>query len=64
MRLKLLIFRRSRGNAITIIKNIEQGIETLLNIEQGKSMYIVAFQGNEQLKAAIMRVCELFSEEM
>lgn len=59
-RLKMLIYRKTRGNAVTIIENIFDSepdfVQTVLN----KSIYVIMFQESEALRSGIVKICESF----
>ena len=64
MRFKRLIFRRSRGNVVTVLHHLEKSIETFDKKSVEKTLYVVIFRESDTLKIAISKVCEAFSSEM
>ncbi len=65
MRFKMLIYRKTRGNAMTIIENMESsGADDITKSAQKKSIYVVIFQESEALRASIRKICESFSDSV
>ena len=60
-RLKRLLFRATRGNALVLSKN-EDGIETYNKETIPKSVFIVVFQEGEQLRSKIETITNNFSK--
>lgn len=60
-RLKRLLFRATRGNALVLSKN-EDGIETYNKQKIPKSVFIVIFQEGEQLRNKIETITNNFSK--
>jgi V-type H+-transporting ATPase subunit a len=56
-RLKKLLFRRIRGNALIFLQDL--GTEYI-----GKSLFLVAFREMELIHKTIQRVCEVFTNEV
>lgn len=61
MRLKTLLFRSTRGNALVLTKNTG-GIETYDKKIIPKSVFIVVFQEGEILRSRIETICSNFSK--
>ena len=61
LRFKMLIYRKTRGNAITLIENIENVEEEFNKSSLKKSIYVVVFQESESMRSGIMKICESFS---
>ena len=61
MRLKRLLFRSTRGNALVLTKNTG-GIETFDKKVIPKSVFIVVFQEGEILRQRIETICDNFSK--
>jgi len=64
LRFKKLIYRVTRGNAMTIIEDIKNTDQQALKTALKKSIYVVIFQESENLRAAITRVCDSFESEV
>jgi V-type H+-transporting ATPase subunit a len=63
-RFKRLVFRQTRGNALTIIHDMESSIENFDKTKVDKSLYVVIFRDSEVLRRTVTRVCEAFNSEM
>jgi len=63
-RFKRLMFRRTRGNVITVIHHLEKPIETFDKKTVDKALYVVIFRDSEVVRASVSHVCEAFSSEM
>jgi vacuolar-type H+-ATPase subunit I/STV1 len=60
-RLKKLLFRATRGKALTFFEDFKQEGPTLgRKIFHNKAVYIVVFQEGRQLREKIMRICDSF----
>lgn len=64
VRFKKLIFRRTRGNAMTVLHDLENPIITFDQKTVEKTLYVVIIRETDILRAAITRICEAFSSEM
>ncbi len=64
MRFKRMLFRRTRGNVVTVLQDVEKVIETFDKKAEDKSLYVVIFRESDILRAGVTRVCEAFSSEM
>lgn len=63
-RFKRLLFRRTRGNVVTVLHDLEQPIETFDKKPVDKTLYVVIFRESEIMHTSVNRVCEAFSNEM
>jgi len=64
MRFKKLVFRRTVGNAITILEDLDQPILTYDGRKLEKCLYVVIFEDADTMRAVIRKVCEAFSDDM
>ena len=62
MRFKMMIYRKARGNAITIIENIFDFDPDLQNAALNKAIYVIIFQESESLRGNIQKICESFED--
>ena len=63
-RFKRLLFRRTRGNVVTVLHDLENPIETFDKKLIDKTLYVVIFRESDILRAGVTRVCEAFSPDM
>lgn len=63
LRFKKLIFRATRGNALTYFKNFKAPMQDFYGKDQFKSVYVVVFQEGEVLREKIGRICDSFMGE-
>ncbi len=63
-RFKRLLFRRTRGNVVTVLHHLEKPIETFDKKTVDKTLYVVIFRESDVLRNSVMKVCESFSNEM
>jgi len=63
-RFKRLLFRRTRGNVLTVLHDLEKPIETFDKKTIEKTLYVVIFRESEILRTGVTRVCEAFSTDM
>lgn len=63
-RFKRLLFRRTRGNVVTIIRNMEGVLESFEKKKVEKALYVVVFRDTETLRVTVNKVCEAFGNEM
>jgi len=61
LRLKRLLFRSTRGNALVLTRN-EDGIETYDKKKIPKSVFIVIFQEGAELRSKIETIAHNFSK--
>jgi V-type H+-transporting ATPase subunit a len=64
MRFKRLLFRRTRGNVVTVLHDLEVPIETFDKKKVDKTLYVVIFRESDVLRQGVTRVCEAFSADM
>lgn len=64
MRFKRLLFRRTRGNVVTVLHDLEVPIETFDKKRVDKTLYVVIFRESDILRQGVTRVCEVFSPDM
>ena len=64
LRFKRLLFRRTRGNIVTVLHDLEKPVLTYDKQEMKKSMYVAIFRESQALHTTVMKVCEAFSSEM
>jgi len=62
-RMKRIIFRASRGNALVHSIQIEKSLKDYSGVEIPKDVYIITFQEGESLRAKLTRVCESFNSD-
>eukprot|EP00826_Nyctotherus_ovalis_P034657 TRINITY_DN2907_c0_g1_i1.p1 TRINITY_DN2907_c0_g1~~TRINITY_DN2907_c0_g1_i1.p1 ORF type:complete len:595 (+),score=123.05 TRINITY_DN2907_c0_g1_i1:606-2390(+) len=60
LRFKMMIYRKTRGNAITIIENVLDLDPELLETARNKSIYVIVFQESEAMRGGIVKICEAF----
>jgi V-type H+-transporting ATPase subunit a len=60
LRFKMMIHRKTRGNAITIIENIIDLDPELLATALNKSIYVIIFQESQTMREGIARICKAF----
>lgn len=58
-RLKKLLFRATRGKALTFFKDFEVNAGDIAK-HKTKTVYIVVFQEGRQLREKIVRICDSF----
>lgn len=63
MRFKKLIFRTTRGNALTYFSDFPNPIEDYYGKKQWKTVYVVVFQEGDTLRDKITRICDSFMGE-
>lgn len=63
-RFKRLLFRRTRGNVLTVTHDMESSLESFDKKKVDKSLYVVIFRDSENIREAITKVCESFSNDM
>ncbi len=63
MRLKRLIFRKSRGNAMTLIEDVPRGRSGELMQVREQCVYVVIFRG-DLLRSSLKVVCETFTKHV
>jgi len=61
---KKMLFRKMRGNLIMEMRDLERPIETFDKKLVEKTLYVVIIRETEQLRSAVLRICEAFSSEM
>jgi vacuolar-type H+-ATPase subunit I/STV1 len=59
-RLKKLLFRATRGKALTFFEDFELPIKDSSGRLKTKSVYIVVFQEGRQIRDRIVRICDSF----
>ena len=63
-RFKRLLFRKTHGNVVTIIHDMENALESFDKKKIEKSLYVVIFRDSEVIKGTVYKVCEAFSSDM
>lgn len=63
-RFKRLLFRRTRSNVLTVTHDMENPLENFDKKKVDKSLYVVIFRDSENIREAITKVCESFSNDM
>ncbi len=64
IRFKQMLFRRTRGNIVTVLHDLEKPVVVYDGKELKKTMYVAIFRESPQVQATVRRVCEAFSSEM
>jgi hypothetical protein len=64
MRFKILVFRRTRGNAMTVLHDLENPILTFDKKKVEKTLYVVIIRETDLLRSAITRICDAFGSKM
>ena len=59
VRLKKLLFRATRGKALTFFKDFEVNAGDIAK-HKSKTVYIIVFQDGRQLRDKIVRICDSF----
>jgi len=62
-RFKKLIFRSTRGNALTYFDDFQQPIKDYYGNECHKSVYVVIFQDGSSIRDKILKICDSFMGE-
>ena len=62
-RFKKLIFRATRGNALTYFDDFQQPIKDYYGNECQKSVYVVIFQDGSSVRDKILKICDSFMGE-
>lgn len=62
-RLKKMVFRATKGIALTYVKDIETPIITYLGTPQQKSVFFILFQDNEVFARKIQSICDAFQSK-
>jgi hypothetical protein len=62
--IKKLMFRRTRGNAMTMISNFERRILDTSTKNVDKCLFVVILQDTDTLRTTVNKVCEAFTNEM
>jgi len=60
LRFKMMIHRKTRGNAITIIESIIDLDPELMATALTKSIYVIIFQESQAMRQGITKICEAF----
>lgn len=60
-RLRRIVFRASRGNALIEFKDMDKAVVNSENIPEHKTVYIIVFQEGEELRNKLTGVCDSFS---
>ncbi|CAI2384126.1 unnamed protein product [Moneuplotes crassus] len=63
-RFKKLIFRATRGNALTYFEDFDNPIKDYDGKEIQKSVYVVIFQEGDTIKEKIVKICDSFLGEI
>lgn len=58
-----LLYRKTRGNAVPIWRDLVKKIKDFTGREMEKSLFVILFQESESLRGLIMKACEAFSAE-
>ena len=59
-RLKKLLFRATRGKALTFFEDFELPTKDASGRHKTKAVYIVVFQEGRQIRDRIVRICDSF----
>lgn len=64
VRFKQMLFRRARGNIVTVLHDLEKPVMGYDGKTQKKTMYVAIIREGTVLQGVVRRVCEAFSSEM
>ena len=64
LRFERLLFRRTRGNVLTVMHPSELPPEICEKKEGDKTLFIVIFRESEKMRTGVTKVCEAFTSEM
>eukprot|EP00824_Muranothrix_gubernata_P005823 TRINITY_DN175_c0_g1_i1.p1 TRINITY_DN175_c0_g1~~TRINITY_DN175_c0_g1_i1.p1 ORF type:complete len:838 (+),score=142.13 TRINITY_DN175_c0_g1_i1:2-2515(+) len=63
IRFKRMIFRATRGNAVTVFEDMGNPIEDFEGNQILKTIYVIVFKEGETIRQKVIRICDSFSSE-